>query len=119
MQGVRGVFVSSGNLISIVNQKFTQNQSLDQDSLLSPDSLTGIRWRLNPANHTRDAINGVDEEDKENDDKSFGAGFNGCTGHGVENYVFGRWMRALLIVVGADQVKNCSAGDFRFLFEAL
>ncbi len=64
--------------------------------------------RLNPTNHACYTIYGVDEEDKENDDKSFGAGFDGCTGHGVENAVFGRWMRALLIVIGVDQVKNCS-----------
>jgi len=90
-----------------------------KELFVSSGSLTGIRWWLNPANHARYAINGVDEEDKENDDKSFGAGFNRCTGHGVENSVFGRWMRALLIVVERDQVKNCSAGDLRFLFEAL
>ena len=42
---------------------------------------------LYPADHACYSVSGVEEEYKENDNKSFGAGFNGCASHGLGGLV--------------------------------
>lgn len=57
---------------------------------------------LDPADHVRHTVDGVDEEKKENEDKGFGAGFDGCAGHGS-----GEWCQVRRI--GGECRTACSS----------